>query len=76
LAMALADFVDPEFAHYGFGPGEAVEVRLDGQWVVGTVESVDHTSGEVRVRFSSTGKALRLHPLADVIRPRSVRQAS
>jgi hypothetical protein len=76
LAMALADFVDPEFAHYGFGPGEAVEVRLDGQWVVGTVESVDSASGEVRVRFSSTGKSLRLHPLADVIRPRVVRQAS
>jgi hypothetical protein len=76
LAMALADFVDPEFAHYGFGPGELVEVRLDGQWVVGTVENVDPVSGEVRVRFSSTGKALRLHPLADVIRPRLVKQAS
>jgi hypothetical protein len=76
LSQAWAEFVDPEFAQYGFRPAETVEVRLDGQWVTGTVESVDRASGEVRVRFSSTGKALRLHPLADVIRPKSVRQAS
>jgi hypothetical protein len=76
LTQALVEFVDPEFAQYGFGPGEAVEVRLDGQWVAGVIESVDSASGEVRVRFSSTGKSLRLHPLADVIRPRPVRQAS
>jgi hypothetical protein len=76
LAMALADFVDPEFAHYSFQPGQEVDVRLDGEWISGTVELVDEESGEVRVRFSPGGRSLRLHPLADMIRPRALRAAS
>jgi hypothetical protein len=53
-----------------------VDVHLDGEWVAGVVENVESLSGEVRVRFTASGKSLRLHPLADLIRPRPVKQAS
>ena len=76
MTIALSEFVDPEYANYSFQSGEIVDVHLDGEWVTGTVESVDADSGDVRVRFTASGKALRLHPLADLIRPKSVKQAS
>lgn len=73
LAMALSEYIDPEFAQYAFTIGESVEVHLDGQWWQGAVETKDET-GEVRVRFESTGEILRLHPLADMIRPVALRR--
>lgn len=76
ITMALSEFVDPEYADYTFRAGELVDVHLDGEWVAGVVENVESISGEVRVRFNASGKSLRLHPLADLIRPRHVKQAS
>lgn len=76
ITMALSEFVDPEYADYTFRAGELVDVHLDGEWVAGVVENVESLSGEVRVRFTASGKSLRLHPLADLIRPRPVKQAS
>jgi hypothetical protein len=76
ITMALSEFVDPEYADYTFRAGELVDVHLDGEWVAGVVENVESISGEVRVRFNASGKSLRLHPLADLIRPRPVKQAS
>lgn len=73
LAMALSEYIDPEYAQYAFAVGESVEVHLDGKWWSGVVETKDQ-SGEIRVRFEATGEVLRLHPLADMIRPRELRR--
>lgn len=69
VSMALAEYVEPEFATYPFQVGEAVDVHLDGQWLEGVVERVE-PGGELRVQFASVGKRLLLHPTADLIRPR------
>lgn len=76
LTMAMGDYVDSQYASYVFTVGERVEVHLDGEWMTGTVEGLDPQSGEVRVRFTSGGKPLRLHPLSDWIRPLPIKRAS
>lgn len=73
VSMTLAEYIDPEYANYRFQTAETVEVQLDGQWMEGRIERVD-PGGELSVRFAATGKVLRLHPTADLIRPGSRRR--
>ncbi|QDU62572.1 hypothetical protein Pan216_34390 [Planctomycetes bacterium Pan216] len=74
LSLVMADYSDPEFATYEFQAGQDVEVHLDGQWLSGTITSVEE-SGELFVHFSGDDATLRLSPTADLIRPTESRAA-
>ena len=68
LAVLAAEYSDPEFVDYQFQPGQQVQVQLDGEWLMGTVQSVE-AAGDLRILFAENGETLCLSPTADLIRP-------
>lgn len=70
LVSLSAKHEEPEFARYPFRAGDSVEVHLDGEWLVGTVQKVE-AEGDLRIHFDTDDQIMRLSPKADLIRPRN-----